>query len=159
MNIVGSLFGILGEAIQGDSEWSALSLNTRSLATARQQELDAATDALRRGSIAAGRARMQGSALVAKQRVAFANSGVNPYSGTAANTAASSYVFNEFDALTIENNAAREALGYKRTANRYDEQRKQLIQQYDINQSARYLRMFTAATSAAVDAVSLGAGG
>lgn len=73
----------------------------------------AATDALARGALDAGAARMAGSEAAAQQRVAFTNSGVDASVGTAANVQAGTKARAELDALTQENNAAREAWGYK----------------------------------------------
>lgn len=74
----------------------------------------AAADALARGSREAGELRQSGSELAARQRVAFANSGVAADVGTAANVQAATKARAELDALTAENNAAREAWGYKK---------------------------------------------
>lgn len=74
----------------------------------------AATDALQRGAQEAGAQRMAGSELAARQMVAFANSGVDATVGTAANVQAGTKARAELDALTAENNAAREAFGYKK---------------------------------------------
>ncbi len=73
----------------------------------------AAQDALARGAQEAGAARMAGSEAAARQRVAYANSGVAADVGTAANVQASTKARAELDAQVLENNAAREAWGYK----------------------------------------------
>lgn len=74
---------------------------------------DAATESLRRGALEAGQVRSEGSQLQAKQNVAYANSGVDATVGTAATVQAATKSKAELDALTVENNAAREAWGYK----------------------------------------------
>ena len=78
----------------------------------------AALDAGARGALAAGLARQQGTKLGAKQRVAFSNSGVDATVGTAADVIAETAMLTELDANTIRNNAAREAWGHKRTADK-----------------------------------------
>lgn len=75
---------------------------------------EAAADALARGTKDAGVLRMEGSQAAARQMVAFANSGVDATVGTAANVQAGTKAAAELDALTAENNAAREAWGYKK---------------------------------------------
>lgn len=79
----------------------------------------AAADAVDRGNQLSGRTRVQVSQLVAKQRVAYANSGVDPNVGTAANVQADTAAAGELDAITRENNAAREAWGFKQKSAGY----------------------------------------
>lgn len=71
----------------------------------------AAGDALLRGQLAAGQARMEGSQIVGEQAVAAGASGVDP--GSAAGLHASSRAYAEADAQTLVNNAMREAWGYQ----------------------------------------------
>lgn len=116
--------GLAGATIRNESSRDNLyNFVLPAIEKAKGYERADSVDALRRGSIAAGFQRMQGSALVAKQRVAYSNSGVDATVGTPADVAAGSLAFNEFDALTLENNAAREALGHKRTIDNLEQQR------------------------------------
>lgn len=80
----------------------------------RLQANEAAADALARGAIEASQMRMRGSAITSKQRVAYAVSGVDSTVGTPAQVMADTRAMSELDAMTIENNAAREAYGFKR---------------------------------------------
>lgn len=73
----------------------------------------AAVDARARGAQEAGLARMAGSKLVAEQHVAYATSGVDATVGTPAQVMADTKAMAELEALTIKNNAAREAWGYE----------------------------------------------
>jgi hypothetical protein len=82
----------------------------------------AGADASARGGQQAGRIRMQASQLAARQRVAFANSGVDITTGTPVQVAAGTAAMGELDAQTARNNAAREAWGYEVTAARYGQQ-------------------------------------
>lgn len=76
----------------------------------------AAADAIARGNADAARARMQATQMIARQKVAFASSGVDASVGTAAEAGASTRMFSELDAQTLKNNAAREAWGFKKQA-------------------------------------------
>lgn len=78
-----------------------------------------AQDALQRGSMAAAQLRMRGNQLAGQQKAAYAASGVDSSSGSAADTLASTRAMAELDAQTAKNNAAREALGYKQRAFQY----------------------------------------
>lgn len=127
----GAMVGVVSDVAEHGAQQKAYEQNTGALLKLRLQEQADAVDSQRRGSILAGQQRMRGSALVAKQRVAYANSGVDATVGTPTDTAASSLAFNEFDALTIENNAAREALGHTRTAQNIETKRAQLKAQSD----------------------------
>ncbi len=75
---------------------------------------EAASDALIRGASDAAGYRTTGTQVAAKQMVAFSNSGVDATVGTAANVQDSTRARAELEALTVENNAAREAWGYKK---------------------------------------------
>lgn len=77
---------------------------------------DAAADAIARGEVESGKARREGTQLIAKQRVAYATSGIDGTSGTAAQVAAESRAMSELDAQTLRNNAMREAWGFKQKA-------------------------------------------
>ena len=110
--------GVWGAVIQG-----ALSVDSsiqEGIAAKKQADAntamanEAASDALARGARDAGALRMAGSQVAARQMVAFANSGVDATVGTAANVQAGTKANAELEALTTENNAAREAFGYKK---------------------------------------------
>lgn len=72
-----------------------------------------ATDALSRGQVDEERFRQGVRALIGSQRAGFASQGVDVGSGSALATQADASYLGELDALTIRNNAAREAWGYK----------------------------------------------
>lgn len=65
------------------------------------------------GRLAVQKIRMSGSQLIAQQKVGYAASGVAIDTGTPAAVMASQRALVELDALTAENNAARQAWGYK----------------------------------------------
>lgn len=73
----------------------------------------AAQDAEKRGAVDADRYRRQVGQLIGSQRTGFAANGIDVNSGTAAEIQDDTAAFGEFDALTIANNAAREAWGYR----------------------------------------------
>lgn len=73
----------------------------------------AAQDAEKRGAVDADRYRRQVGQLIGTQRTGFAANGIDVNSGTAAEIQDDTAAFGEFDALTIANNAAREAWGYR----------------------------------------------
>lgn len=82
---------------------------------AKLQE-DAAAIAANRGGQDAGIQRMKGSQLEASARAEAGATGIDLQSGSTLDVLADSRMMNELDALTIKNNAAREAWGYKTTA-------------------------------------------
>jgi hypothetical protein len=71
-----------------------------------------AQDALQRGQIEESRQRLQTRQTIGASRAAQAASGVDVSSGSAADVQASEAGLGELDALTIRNNAQREAWGY-----------------------------------------------
>jgi hypothetical protein len=78
----------------------------------RKTGLLAAADAIHRGDIAEQTARTRTRLLISQQRAAYAASGVELGSGSPLSTTADTALFGEMDALTIRNNAQREAWGY-----------------------------------------------
>lgn len=86
---------------------------------------EAATDAVMRGAMEAGRHRMRGSYEVAAMRAAYGASGVDGSTGSAVDAMGAMRMVNELDALTLESNAAREARGYRIEGYRFREQAKQ----------------------------------
>lgn len=73
----------------------------------------AAADAILRGSLEADEQRKQTQQVIGSQRVAFAANGIDVNTGTAGQIQNDSAALGELDALTIANNAAREAYGYQ----------------------------------------------
>lgn len=85
-------------------------------------DMHGAADALQRGAIESGRLRSMGSDMIARQQVGYANSGVDPTIGTAANVQAGTAAAAELDAQTAKNNAAAEAWGFdQHRAQAYDQ--------------------------------------
>lgn len=82
----------------------------------------AAVDSLQRGDREAGQARIGTSRLIAEQKVAYANSGVDPTVGTPAQAGAATRVMGEMDAQTLQNNAVREAWGFRTYGIKYQTQ-------------------------------------
>lgn len=74
---------------------------------------DAAEDAIVRGELNADEQRKKTQQTIGSQRTAFAGNGIDVNSGTAAIVQQDAAELGELDALTISNNAAREAYGYK----------------------------------------------
>jgi hypothetical protein len=73
-------------------------------------------DAIRRGELAASAYRQDVEQVGGRQRTAYAAGGVDPFSGSAAQIAQETRTIGAIDALTIKNNAYREALGYEAQA-------------------------------------------
>lgn len=72
-----------------------------------------AADALDRGNTAALRAGGRSAQLAGAQRAGYAAQGLNVNTGSAADVQADSRALGALDALTIQNNARREAWGYQ----------------------------------------------
>jgi hypothetical protein len=74
--------------------------------------LAAAADAIHRGDIEEQNARTRTRLLIAQQRANYAASGVEVGTGSPLAVTSDTAMFGEMDALTIKNNAQREAWGY-----------------------------------------------
>ncbi len=94
---------------QGEFQRSQYELN------ARYSELQA-KDAERRGTLAANRKRLEGRQVQGAQRAALAAQGLDVNSGTAAIVQGETQTLSELDAITIKNNAFREAWGHRVSA-------------------------------------------
>ena len=70
-------------------------------------------DAAVRGANAEGQTRMRASLLAAKQTVGLGKAGVAVGEGSALRLAGDTAMMGEMDALTVRNNAIREAYGFK----------------------------------------------
>lgn len=81
-----------------------------------------AQDAIARGREAEMRQRYRTRTLVGEQNAAFAGQGIVSGEGTAALVKKTDFALGESDALMIRENAAREALGFKRQADIYRQQ-------------------------------------
>lgn len=73
----------------------------------------ASRDAVKRGNIDADEQRQETGQLIGAQRTAFASNGVDVNTGSAGQVQNDTAALGELDALTLVNNAAREAYGYK----------------------------------------------
>lgn len=104
---------VLGSQIQAKGERAAAEYSAQILEQNAKIDEMAAADAQARGGVAAGRERMQTSDVLARQKTAFAASGVRIDTGSPADVAATTRGLGELDTATIENNAALEAWGYK----------------------------------------------
>lgn len=82
----------------------------------------AAADAIARGNQEASRTRTAGTKAASEQKVGYANSGVDPTVGTPVAAMAETRALTELDARTIENNALREAWGYKQQGAKFARQ-------------------------------------
>lgn len=77
----------------------------------------AADDAIERGAADAAEVRTQVARSNARGRAALASSGIKVDTGTALDLMVQNREFGELNALTVQNNASREAYGYKVEAN------------------------------------------
>lgn len=75
-----------------------------------------AKDALARGREAELSLRRKGRSLAGSQRASFAAQGIDASSGSARDVMQNDLAMGELDALTIRNNAQREALGFRKQA-------------------------------------------
>ena len=103
---------------QGKAESEA---NDAQLARERQQANVAIDSARERGAYESGKLRIQGAQVAAKQKVAYANSGVDATSGTAAAVQADTAALSEFDAQRASINAARDVWGFQESKKQSEE--------------------------------------
>lgn len=107
---------IAGFGLQAYSQYQAGEANAAASRRNAVLAEAAADDALQRGTQRAWFRRMAGVRRTAAQTVQFAHSGVDVSSGTPATVISQTAMISELDAKVQENNAYREALGYRRQA-------------------------------------------
>lgn len=108
-NIAGGFLKARAASASADANAQTLDQN------ARMAEM-AAGGAIDRGEILAGRALMLGGDVAAKQKTAYAASGVVTQSGSPVDVQESTRGLSALDALTARNNAALTAWGYRTQA-------------------------------------------
>lgn len=81
----------------------------------------AANDAIKRGEFESDQSRIDTRGMIGAQRAGFAANGVDVNSGSAADIQDDTAALGELDALTIKNNAAREAWGYRKQSQQYQQ--------------------------------------
>lgn len=104
--VVGGVMGAQNAKAQGAFQSASLEQN------AAYKEL-AAQDAIVRGTKEADQQRIATRNMIGTQRAALAGNGIDVNTGTAAEIQDNTAQFGEMDAVTIANNAAREAWGYR----------------------------------------------
>lgn len=133
------LLGLVGAGTKMFGDYQENEAKQKELAANKQLAEQAAADALARGNQDAGRARMQGSQLIERQKVGYAASGVDATAGTPLQVMAGTRLMSELDARTLENNAAREAWGYKQHGLAYQQQAALERQRYGNRQAGTVL--------------------
>lgn len=110
LSLISTLFGAYGQHKAGKVNQKLMEYNAR---VAEYQ----AEDAVKRGVVAESRRRDETSKVIGAQRVSLARQGVDINEGSALLLQEDAAALGELDALTIRNNAAREAWGLRVQAN------------------------------------------
>src|SRR5262245_14171461 len=119
------IISLFGAGLQGYGQWKAGSAAKKAGEEAgaledynARVEEEAARDALVRGALGEQQQRQLTRGIIGTQRAGFASQGVDVGTGSALDVQADAAYLGELDALTIRNNAAREAHGYQVEAER-----------------------------------------
>lgn len=103
-----------GQQQKAQAEYQAAVANNNAIIAERQ-----AQDSLDRGRVEEQQHRLKVAQMKGTQRSALAASGVQVDSGSALDVVADTAMMGEFDALTIRNNAEREAYAYRVQGSNY----------------------------------------
>lgn len=103
-----------GKAAEGQAKYQAKVAENNSKIARMQAE-----DALQRGQVEEQQHRRKVQQMLSTQRTAIAGSGFDLGDETSQDILGDTAMFGEFDALTIRDNAAREAWGFRNQANNY----------------------------------------
>jgi hypothetical protein len=156
---MGAIFSLAG---MGTQELANQEEHAQKISELQQNETlakRAAGDALLRGNQQAGRTRVKGTQLIGQQDVAYANSGVDPTQGSAAQTMANTSALTELDAQTQQNNAAREAWGFGKVADKYNRMQGYENTNYTYKQIGTFLNGVGSMFGGSGFGMSLGGGG
>lgn len=113
MALIPLAISVVGGMSQGRQQEAAASAQSRELRMNAEFANDAAGDAMARGRQDAGLQRLRTQQMIGTQRAAAAANGGDVNDGSNALIQEDTAALGELDALTIQNNAAREAYGYK----------------------------------------------
>lgn len=116
MGSTAAIVNLIGGATQAYGQVQAGRSSARTAEFNAQMEELRARDAERRGDEAANRHRLQVTRMISSQRAALAAQGVDVEAGSALDVQIDTAALGELDALTIRNNAMREAFGYRAQA-------------------------------------------
>lgn len=124
MGMGGGLGDVIGGVMQMfDGEAAAEQVaNRQQYERERKQAAVALQGAREKGAYEQGRQRILAERTLREQNVAYANSGIDATSGTAANVQANSAGLAELDSQTLAINAAREAWGIIETKRQSDDE-------------------------------------
>lgn len=147
-----SLFTIAQTGVQMMDQQEQRAYEQEENLTNKRLADESVADAIARGNREAGQLKMKGSQVQAQAELGYQASGVDPTVGTPVNTAGQTAYFTELDAKTVENNAAREAWGFKRTS-------EQLTRKENREESAHNLKQTGTALGGISKAVGQAAGG
>jgi hypothetical protein len=111
--------GFVGQRQQAKAQAAQMNYQAAVNRNNAQIQNQLAEDALKRGEIEESEHRRKVNLLKGEQRVAYAGSGVDLGSDLVMDTLADTAQFGELDALTIRDNAEREAYGYRVGAMNY----------------------------------------
>lgn len=152
MGFIGNMLAADARTKAAEYSWSLLDQNAALAASA-------SANAIERGNIQAGIARMQGSQAVAQQSVAYAGGGVDENEGTPAVNAEATAAVAELDAQTAQNNAAREAWGFRTQETRFQNQKKQSMDAWNAQNTQYSLNQIGTIAKFGMDAAGSGMGG
>lgn len=113
MALIPAAVSLVGGAMGAQNEQRNGAFQSALLIKNAQIKDNAAHDAEQRGAIEADQHRLKTRDLIGSQRTGFAANGIDVNSGSAATLQDDAAQYGELDALTIANNAAREAYGYR----------------------------------------------
>jgi len=114
--VLGTAFGVAGAIQQGNAAQAQANFQAQ---VARNNQIiagRAAEDARRRGEIEAAQQGRKSAILQGRQRAALAGAGVTVGQDSALDLVADTAALGTLDALTIQSNAEREALGFEAQA-------------------------------------------
>lgn len=118
----GAGFSAVGAYNTAKSQQAALEAQAQVAANNAQLATWQGEDSLQRGQVAASGATMKTGQQVGSQRAALAANGVDLSMGSAQNIITDTEFIGKVDANTIQDNAAREAWGYRMQSRNYTDQ-------------------------------------
>lgn len=119
LSATGAVLGAQSAGTQAASQQSALETQAQTAANNAELSRIQADDALASGGNSESNSRMQTAGLKGSQRAALAANGVVLGEGSALDLLTSTDYMGEVDALTIRDNAAKQAWGYNIQADNY----------------------------------------
>lgn len=158
-DVFSNILSFFGNALAWDAKSKALQTDMQTADENAQLAAAASADAIRRGEIESAKLRIRGTQANSQLQAAYAAGGVDATVGTPADIQEYGAAVTQLDAQTAENNAWREAFGFKKQKQAFERERQRKRDEYSAEQTSYSLNQVGAVVKTATSAWKAALGG